>query len=253
MSLTNDLLNTLPEGRVVEIRIGTHWTVVVVEESGERRCGLASTLTDPLDHHRRPDVPQAGKLETYPALELAKMIHSERPCLASVATATINALLPKSSWRGAEKNAEEVIRTHGVDKDVVVIGRFPFTEGLRSKVGKLSVIEQNPQGNEFPEEAAPEVLPQADLVAITGMTFINRTIESLIQLCRKDAIVLILGPSTPLSPVLFDYGVDLLSGSVVTDIDSVLHAASQGANFRQLHRAGVLLVTLDKTAFTDCE
>ena len=253
MSLTNDLLNTLPEGRVVEVRIGTHWTVVVVEEAGELRCGLASTLTEPLDHHRRPDVPQAGKLETYPALELAQMIHSERPCLASVATATINALLPKGSWVGAEKNAEEVIRTQGVEKEVVVIGRFPFTEGLRSTVRKLNILEQNPQGNELPEEAAPDVLPQADLVAITGMTFINGTLEGLIQLCRKDAIILILGPSTPLSPVLFDSGVDLLSGSVVTDIDNVLHAASQGANFRQLHRAGVLLVTLDKIAFTDSE
>jgi uncharacterized protein (DUF4213/DUF364 family) len=73
--------------------------------------------------------------------------------------------------------------------------------------------------------------------------------EPLIDLCSKDALVLILGPSTPLSPVLFNYGVALLSGSVVTDVDNVLQAVSQGANFRQVHRAGVLLVTLDRTAF----
>ena len=45
-------------------------------------------------------------------------------------------------------------------------------------------------------------------------------------------LVLALGPSTPLSPVMFDYGVHLLSGSVVEDIDTVLQAVSQGANFR---------------------
>jgi len=253
MNLTDDLLKSLPDGRVIEVRIGTHWTVVVVEESGELRCGLASTLREPLDHHRRPDVPQAGKLETYPALELAQLIYSDRPCLKSIATATINALLPKGSWQGEEKNAEEVIRTQGAGKEVVVIGGFPFTDAIRSNVGKLTILEQNPQENELPEEAAPEVLPQADLVAITGMTFINGTIESLIQLCREDAVVLILGPSTPLSPVLFEYGIDLLSGSVVTDIDNVLHAAGQGANFRQLHKAGVLLVTLDEFTFTDFE
>ena len=251
MGLTQDILQTLPEGDVVEVRIGTHWTAVVVEVLGEVRCGLASTLTESLDHHRHPDVPQAGLLETYPAFELAKLIHSDRPCLKSVATATINGLLPKGSWLGVEKNAEEVIRTRGAAKEVVVIGRFPFTEALRSEVGNLYILEQNPQGKELPQEAAPDVLPQADLVAITGMTFINGTIEGLIQLCRKDALVLILGPSTPLSPVLFDYGVDLLSGSIVTDIDRVLHAASQGANFRQLHKTGVFLVTLNKTAFME--
>lgn len=250
MGLTEDILKTLPEGKVVEVRIGTHWTVVVVEVLGEVRCGLASTLTEPLDHHRRPDVPQAGMLETYPALELADMIHSGRPCLTSVATATINALLPRGSWAWAEKNAEEVIREEGADKEVVIIGRFPFSESLRSKVRKLTILEKNPLGSELPEEAAPEVLPEAGLVAITGMTFINGTLEGLIKLCRKDAFLLLLGPSTPLSPVLFDYGVDLLSGSVVIDVDNVLHAAGQGANFRQLHKAGVLLVTLDRTAFS---
>jgi hypothetical protein len=85
------------------------------------------------------------------------------------------------------------------------------------------------------------------------MTFINGTMENLIRHCREDSVVLILGPSTPLSPVLFDYGVNLLSGSVVADIDKVLHAAGQGANFRQLHRAGVLLVTLDEAAFAGNE
>jgi len=54
----------------------------------------------------------------------------------------------------------------------------------------------------------------------------------------------VLGPSTPLSPVLFDYGVDLLCGSIVTDIEPVLRAVRQGANFRQVHKAGVQLICM---------
>jgi uncharacterized protein (DUF4213/DUF364 family) len=187
-------------------------------------------------------------LESFSAHELAQFIYSDRPCLRSVAVATINALLPKGAWQGEVKNAEEVIRREGAGKDVVIIGRFPFTETLRSDVRKLSVLELDPQEDELPDTAASEVVPDADLVAITGMTFINRTLEPLIQLCREDATVLILGPSTPLSPIPFRYGVDLLSGSVVTEIENVLHAAGQGANFRQLHKAGILLVTLDRNA-----
>ncbi len=55
---------------------------------------------------------------------------------------------------------------------------------------------------------------------------------------------MLLGPSTPLSPLLFDYGIRLLSGALVEEIEPVLAAVSQGANFRQVHHAGVRLVTL---------
>ena len=64
-------------------------------------------------------------------------------------------------------------------------------------------------------------------------------------LCSPEALVLVLGPSTPLSPVLFRYGVHILSGSVVEDVEAVLQAVSQGANFRQVHRYGVRLVTIE--------
>ena len=53
---------------------------------------------------------------------------------------------------------------------------------------------------------------------------------------------MMLGPSTPLSPVLFDYGFDATSGSVVVDRDVTLNCISQGANFRQVH--GVRKVTM---------
>ena len=76
------------------------------------------------------------------------------------------------------------------------------------------------------------------------MTLHNGTLEKLLALCRSDARVMLLGPSTPLSPVLFDYGIDLLAGSVVERIGPVLRAVSQGGNFRQVRRAGVRLVTM---------
>ncbi len=91
--------------------------------------------------------------------------------------------------------------------------------------------------------AAPEILPEADLVAITGMTFINHTLPGLLSLCKPEAYVIILGPSTPLSPVLYDLGVNLLAGSMVENIPAVLAALGQGGNFRQIHQAGVRLIT----------
>ena len=84
------------------------------------------------------------------------------------------------------------------------------------------------------------MLPQADVVALTGTSLLNQTFDQLIGLCRPDAFRLLLGPSTPLSPVLFDAGIDALSGTWVDDPELVLRSVGQGATFRQIKRAGGL-------------
>jgi len=247
MSLIEALLTTLPDGVVWDVCVGVFWTAVVAEVEGHHRCGLASTLRDD-DHHHvgGPATRDAGLLMDRSARELAELARSFRPIEAAIGMATINALLPAHEARWINLNAEEVIAQHGADKQVALVGHFPFIPRLRERVGALWVLEKQPSGADLPAEAAPDVIPRADVVAIAGTTLINRTFEGLMALCRPEALVLVLGPSTPLSPVLFDHGVDILSGSVVEDVDSVLWAVSQGVNFRQVHRQGVRLVTMQR-------
>lgn len=246
MKLIDELLAELPNGEVLDVCIGLHWTAVVVHENGQKRCGLASTLTAHHRHSAEPEVQQAGHLHTQSAQELAKLARTGRAPLTSLGVAAINALVPPHPDLWREINAEEVIASHGAEKMVALIGSFPFVPRLRARVGELCVLELNPGIDELPADAAPDILPQADVVAITSMALINHSLEYLLQLCNSTAIVLLLGPSTPLSPRLFEHGIDLLSGSVVTDIDRVLATIKQGANFRQVHRAGVQLVTMSQ-------
>jgi len=246
MSLIDDLLVGLPDGEVLDVRIGIHWTAVVVMVNGQRRCGLSSTLTQPHEHHGTPDVPTAGSLTALAGRELAEWIRSDQPTLASIGVAALNALLPSSPDMWFERNAEEVIAQLGVGRQVALVGSFPFAARLRERVGTLVVLDGRPGPGEYPPDAAPELLPGADVVAITGMTLINHTIDDLLALRKDDATVLVLGPSTPLSPAMFGHGVDVLSGAVVTDIDRVLCTVSQGATFRQVRRAGVRLVTMKR-------
>ena len=117
---------------------------------------------------------------------------------------------------------------------------------LHSRVGKLHVLEMDPQPGDLPETAVQDILPTADVVAITAMTLLNRTLENLLTLCAPHALVILMGPSTPLSPVLFDYGIDMLCGSIVSEIEPVMRTVQQAGNFRQVHRAGVRLVTIDR-------
>jgi uncharacterized protein (DUF4213/DUF364 family) len=247
VKLMKDVITTLPDGPVRDVRVGVFWTAVVVEVAGQLHCGLASTLRLE-DHHHGGGaaVNEAGRLMQQSARELAELTHSDSLIEASIGMAAINALLPKQMGAWIDLNAAHVIARHGADKSVAVVGHFPFIPWLRDRVGKLSVLELRPQAGDVPAEAAEDVIPQADVLAITGTTLINRTFEGLMALRRPEALVLVLGPSTPLSPVLFEYDVDIISGAVVEDIASVLRAVSQGANFRQVHRQGVRLVTMKK-------
>ena len=54
------------------------------------------------------------------------------------------------------------------------------------------------------------------------------------DLCDPKAYVILLGDSAPLSPMLFDYRVDAVSGTKVTDPTLALRCLSEGANFRQI-------------------
>ena len=257
MSIIDDLLATLPlspslvaerkEGAVCEVRIGAFWTAVVLEDGD---CGLASALRDD-DHHRHGQHPvrEAGHLHQRSARELAELARSDSLLEASIGLAAINALLDVDEDACVELNAEQVILEHGTGKGVVVVGHFPFIPRVREAARQLWVLEKRPGEGDLPAEAAPDVIPQADVVAITGTSLINHTFEELIGLCRPEAFVLVLGPTTPLSPVLFDYGADVISGTLVTDPETVLRYVSQGASFRQIKRSkGVKLLTLTKEA-----
>ena len=164
---------------------------------------------------------------------------------ASLGLAALNALLPPPPQPWSEENAETII-ARSARAGVAMVGHFPFAEALRPHVAELLILEQHPAPGDLPAEAAPRVLPTVDVIAITGMTISNHTLERLLALRNPQAKVILLGPSTPLSPLFFEHGVDVVSGAVVRDIEPVLRLVSQGANFHQLHQAGVRLVNIYK-------
>jgi uncharacterized protein (DUF4213/DUF364 family) len=63
-----------------------------------------------------------------------------------------------------------------------------------------------------------------------------------LKLCRPEALVMVLGPTTPLSPLLFDHGATIISGTLVIDEQAVMQTVSQGATFPQVE--GVRKLTM---------
>jgi uncharacterized protein (DUF4213/DUF364 family) len=240
MSLLDDLLASLREDAPVEeVRTCVHWTAVV-----SKHCGLASTTREERHRHGHAVVRGVGSLHDQSALELAQYAKSDSALEASIGVAAINSLLDVDEERCVELNAAEWLAAQGHDRKVAVVGSFPFVPQLRDKVGTLWVLERHPREGERDAKEASDLIPQADVVAVTGTALINHTLEGLLGLCQADSSVMVLGPSTPLSPVWFDYGVDVISGTKVVDPELVLRLISQGATFRQVKGPGVRLLTM---------
>ena len=240
MGIIDDMLSSLDyKASVRDIRQGAFQTAVLT-----RGCGLASTPHDPGPHHSQTPVKEPGLLLNKDTLSLARMALSPSPLEAAIGMATINSLIDVDEQRCTELNAGDLLSKKGEGKKVAIIGHFPFVPKLRRVVRELWVIERNPQEGDFDEAEADRLLPQADVVGITGTAFTNQTIESLLSLCKSNAYVVVLGGTAPLSPVLFDYGVSAVSGTRVIDPETVLRCVSQGATFRQIK--GVRLLTMER-------
>ncbi len=233
MNTIEALLGSLQgDARVAQVLVGAFWTAVVLD-TDPPRCGLASALRGET-HDEGPPVPDAGRLLKRSGRELAMLLRSSSTLEASIGMAAFNALLDVDEAACTEVNAEEVIVERGAGRRVAIVGHFPFVERVRRAAAECWVVEQHPRLGDIPAERAAEVLPQADVVALTGTSLTNHTFDDLIGLCRPDAFVILLGGSAPLTPVLFDYRVDAVAGTLVVDVPAVLRAVSQGATFPQI-------------------
>ena len=245
-TIFENLSQSLLPGKILAVQVGYSRTAVLAETDAGIRCGLAATLSNPeFSHSRQPAVRNAGRLHEMQAADLAALFESPGLTEASIGLAAINALLPAGSGEYLDLKAEDYLARNGIYRDVAVVGHFPFLNVLKPLVRNLWVLELEPGEGDFPAQVAPEIIPQADLVAITATTLINKTFQSLISFCRPDAQVVLIGPSTPLSPVLYEYGVDAVFGTIVTDPNAALLGVSQGMSIHQLRQAGsVRFVTM---------
>jgi uncharacterized protein (DUF4213/DUF364 family) len=95
------------------------------------------------------------------------------------------------------------------------------------RVPNAAVIEREPRPGCYPEEAAADLLPAAKQVLITGSTLTNGSLAGLLPIARH-AFVALVGPSCPLNPLLFEFGIDAISGFVVCNTTALLNAAMEG-------------------------
>jgi uncharacterized protein len=191
-------------------------------------------------------MPFPGKLAGRRAADLAGEALSGHGIRRAVGIATVNALAD-CCWQ--RRPHPEVELCAGIDAfeateirkgdNVVVVGAFvPFLKELKRRGQPFLVLEQDPatlKADELPffrpAEQAPEILPEVDVVLITGSTLVNNTLEHLLALVRPETRVTVVGPTVGMLPDAFlARGADILGCVRITAPDAFLDLLAEGGS-----------------------
>ncbi len=191
-------------------------------------------------------MPFPGKMGGRRAADLAHEALTANGIRRAVGIATVNALAdccwqrrphPELELR-ADVDAFDATEIRGTDQ-VVVVGAFvPFLKELKRRGQPFLVLEQDPatlKPDELPffrpAQDAPAILPQADVLLITGSTLVNATLEDLLTLARPEARVTIVGPTVGMLPDAFlARGADVLGCVRITEPDAFLDLLAEGGS-----------------------
>ena len=254
-SITKELIGIIQKSQVInrlkitpkEVRIGVFYTGVVLSTG---HAGMSYTPVQEIPEavccpRSHAKMPQAGHLLNFSVYDLMEYALDDNVLKAAVGIATINALsailfeddhCPYKPL--AFGNALDLIQITGEDT-VVMVGAFPpFIKRIQEITKKLFVIEKNPRtvgkGENIeiePEARLQELIPQGNILIITGVTLVNHTLEPILKLARNARDVVIVGPTASVYPEpLFKRGVTVLGGVRVTDAAKMIHLIGEAGS-----------------------
>jgi uncharacterized protein (DUF4213/DUF364 family) len=210
-------------------------------------------------------MPFPGKLRGRPAIELANEALGDHGIRRAVGIAAMNALADTCWCRRPHPETELRLGIDAFDATeirpgdkVVVVGAFvPFLRELKRRHQPFLVLEQDPatlKPEEFPffrsADEAPMVVPDADVLLITGTTLINDTLEELLRLAKPAARVTMVGPTVSLLPDAFlRRGADILGTVRITAPDEFLEMLAEGGSgYHFLGRSAQKVVLVRRAA-----
>lgn len=208
-------------------------------------------------------MPEAGKLTQKTVDEILAYAMSPNVLKSAIGVALLNAL----SDYLFEKDIGQDYDIHygqdgleflkiGPDDSVCLVGAFtPYIRRFKNRESPFFILEKTPESLRPDEERyyrppaeASKILPDSDVVIITGAAIVNHTLDSLLKLTRPDCRVAVIGPTASMVPdIYFREGVDLMGGIRLTDPDLMLHILEEGGSGYHLFNACAERVTFVKS------
>jgi uncharacterized protein (DUF4213/DUF364 family) len=202
MGIIEDVLQEINDKPADEITIGEAFVGVKIGT----RIGVS---------HR---VDEIGKLnniyENLKGRELTNLIYSQDFVKKAIATAAINAQLEPRNFQTGNVFKKILKVANNYDK-IAIIGKFPIINQLKELGCKIYAFEKKTIPGFLPVEKEKELIPTCDLVIITGTAFVNGTLRYLLEL--SNGYTMIVGPTSPVTEVLFHYNVKVVAGIFCTN------------------------------------
>ncbi len=237
LKIYDAILAHIPQDAVIEdVSVGIFWTFVKTQYG----AGMCATAHRWVEDPPGAVIERAGSLVGMPVHALASLYASPSLTARALAIASASAACKHMTGICQPMRAQDLLAQKCAEaarpQHIALIGHFHFADELRALGHKLDVFELDNrcEPGDIPVSRAQQLLCEADILVMTSSTLITHATEELIAYARPDTFKMIVGPSVPLSPVLWDFGLDAVCGSIVEDAENTAIAVRQGANHRQL-------------------
>ena len=234
-------LPSLVGKRVSEVRIGLGLLSVELDDGS---LAVSYVLRDELPPGCAV-IPADMPLSGIAAREMAAWAFTStaNPLLTSLGVAVLNCVVdPAAIERRSRDTLAELISP---EDQIGMVGYIePMVKFLKSRTAKQLIIfdrSKEQLGDVFPESRQHELLPQCDILLVTGTTTLNRSLDAILELATNAREVILVGTSTPLYPEAFrDTKVTQLAGSLWQQEhrDAIFSAISEGRGMRALSTYG---------------
>lgn len=160
-------------------------------------------------------MPFPGKMRGHRAIDFLDEVRQRDGIRRAVGIATMNALATLCWERRPHPDIDLEVGVDAFDaagirpgQMVVVVGAFvPFLRELKKRGQPYLVLEQDPatlKADELPfyrrAAEAPAVVPEADVLLVTGTTLLNDTLDGILAAARPGACKVVVGPTVGLVP-----------------------------------------------------
>jgi len=197
---------------------------------GPHGCGLAY-----LPRYPKELLPRLPVLAKQSLKSLAELSASWDPLEMALGIAAINAHYNRYDLAGQMGNGAHLFTQE--KGRVVAVGAFP---GLSATLPNCAVIETDPRPGEYPTVAMDSLLPGCAAAVVNSSTIINRNLPRILRAAQGSRVALV-GPSTPMTPRLHHYGLEILGGLVVSDPKGLAAMVRNGGQPREFGQFGQYL------------
>jgi uncharacterized protein (DUF4213/DUF364 family) len=226
---------------IADVRIGISMTAVRLSDGS---CGVSSTLTNESQHCKKNNRDFGDfsplRIKGHKVIELLETEKSSG-IITTLRIASLNAIssqiISAGNYNVLENRDPVDLFDLSIPRTITIVGAFhSYINKISETKNRLYVLELDeneisPEERQFfvPAGDYKKVLPESDIIIITGLTLVNNTIDDLLASVPEKSAVVVAGPSGSIIPdVLFENKVSIIGATRITRPDVLFDLIGEG-------------------------